>query len=281
MTVASGKGQIAVRFANVSKTFQEHERQTQVLRGVTGEVPTGAVLTLVGPSGSGKSTLLSLCNLLLSPDEGEVYIEGTEVRKWSIPKLRKKVGMAFQTPTLFPGTVEDNLCLGPKLRGQRVDNPQHWLSAVDLPENLLSRSIEELSGGQRQRVALVRTLINEPAILLLDEVTSALDPMSTQIVENLVMDWREKSGATLLWVTHNLEQARRMGDITWYMEAGELLEARETADFFRNPKNDRARSFVLDQEGPVRKQFIGEQPVGEQSAKGEPVQQGSKGGANG
>ena len=249
MTDSSNDTGIAINCHEVKKTFRERGKETEVLKGVTGTVPSGTVLTLVGPSGSGKSTLLSMCNLLLSPDEGEVYVNGKEIRDWSIPDLRKTVGMAFQTPTLFPGTVLDNLSLGPKLRGEQLDNPGYWLREIDLPEDLQDRSVEELSGGQRQRIALVRTLINEPSILLLDEVTSSLDPVSTQVVETLITDWRKKTGATVLWVTHHLEQARRLGDITWYLEAGELLEARSTEDFFARPENERARMFVNDPEG--------------------------------
>ncbi|WP_157061991.1 ABC transporter ATP-binding protein [Alicyclobacillus ferrooxydans] len=234
----------AVRFEGVTKTFVERNQPTHVLRGISGEVPVGKTLTLVGPSGSGKSTLLSLCNLLLTPDEGQVYINGREVRQWSIPKLRQTVGMAFQTPTLFPGTVQDNLELGPQLRGERLKNPEEWMEAVDLPANLLGRSVEELSGGQRQRIALVRTILNGPSILLLDEVTSALDPSSTQVVEKLITDWKAKSGAAILWVTHHLDQARRLGDITWYVEAGELLEANDTKTFFTRPETEQARSFI-------------------------------------
>ncbi|QSO50428.1 ATP-binding cassette domain-containing protein [Alicyclobacillus curvatus] len=246
MTDSPNEKDIAVHFDQVKKTFRERDKETQVLKGITGTVPAGTVLTLVGPSGSGKSTLLSLCNLLLTPDQGDVYVYGREVRDWPIPSLRKTVGMVFQTPTLFPGTVLDNLALGPQLRGEQLDNPGYWLDAIDLPEELAGRSVEELSGGQRQRIALVRTLINEPSILLLDEVTSSLDPVSTQVVEALITDWRKKSGATVLWVTHHLDQARRLGDITWYLEAGELLEARNTADFFAAPEHERARAFVQD-----------------------------------
>lgn len=236
-----------VEFRNVEKKFVEGDTTRTVLKSVLGEVRQGETLALVGPSGSGKSTLLSLCNLLLTPDSGEVYILGREVREWSIPTLRRTVGMVFQTPTVFPGTVFDNLNLGPKLHGETLKDPEKWLEAVDIPGDWLSRTAEELSGGQRQRIALARTLVNEPKILLLDEVTSALDPVSTQVVESLIAKWKEDTGGTVLWVTHHLHQARRQSSYAWYLQDGELIERAETTEFFDNPTDERTQAFLSQQ----------------------------------
>ncbi|WP_233095806.1 phosphate ABC transporter ATP-binding protein [Alicyclobacillus sp. SO9] len=238
-----------IEFHGVDKKFVEGETTRLVLKNITGSVPEGETLALVGPSGAGKSTLLSLCNLLLTPDAGQVVVLGKEIREWSIPQLRRTVGMVFQTATVFPGTVYDNLNLGPKLRGEKVDDAQKWLHALDLPQNWLSRNAEELSGGQKQRIALARTLANRPKILLLDEVTSALDPTSTQIVESLIMNWRKDTGGTALWVTHHLHQARRQSTETWFLEDGELVETGPSEQLFTDPKDGRTRTFLLQQHG--------------------------------
>jgi putative ABC transport system ATP-binding protein len=237
-----------IEFHGVEKRFVEGEVTRTILKNISGNVPQGQILALVGPSGAGKSTLLSLCNLLLTPDAGQVVVLGKEIREWSIPELRRTVGMVFQSATVFPGTVYDNLNLGPKLRGEKLEEPKRWLRALDLSEDWLSRNAEELSGGQKQRIALARTLINRPKILLLDEVTSALDPTSTQIVESLIEDWRKDAGGTAVWVTHHLRQARRQSAETWFLEDGELVESGPSEALFTNPKDERTRAFLLQQD---------------------------------
>src|SRR5579875_930349 len=173
-----------IEFREVRKSFSvDGTPGTQVLKNFSGKVQCGSIVTLVGPSGSGKSTLLSLCNLLTTPDDGEVYVYGKEVRQWNIPDLRRKVGLVFQTPTMFSGTVLDNIELGARLQGKKLANPEKFLIDVGLSADLLAQPADKLSGGQKQRVALARVLANEPSILLLDEVTSALDPSSTRHVE--------------------------------------------------------------------------------------------------
>ena len=233
-----------VEFVNVSKTFQQQGEILQVLNGISGKVEKGSILTIIGPSGSGKSTIISLCNLLQTPDEGQVYIAGREIRDWDIQELRRKVGIAFQAAPMMSGTALQNLALPATLKGEKLENPQKYMDYVGLSTELLSREAKELSGGQQQRLSLARTLVNEPSILLLDEVTSALDSISAQEVEELIVRINKERNVTILWVTHNLEQAERVGDQTWLIMDGRLIEAAETKLFFTHPKNDMTKEFL-------------------------------------
>ena len=235
----------AVSFHGVHKNFAaKPEDEPFRLSDINGEVPEGKVLTLVGPSGSGKSTLLGLCNLFLTPDEGEVRVLGREIRDWQTPMLRKTVGLVFQTPTMFPGTVLENLSLASKIHGHPLSNARELLARVGLEPDLLNRAAQDLSGGQKQRVALARALANEPKVLLLDEITSALDPAAAKDVEELILGLRREQNTSVIWVTHHLEQARRVGDLTWLLVGGRLVESGATEAFFENPQRDETRRFL-------------------------------------
>ncbi|MDI3258061.1 MAG: phosphate ABC transporter ATP-binding protein [Kyrpidia sp.] len=241
---AGSPGGVAVRFEHVSKTFATARGSVAALRDVSGEVAAGTVLTLVGPSGSGKSTLLSLVNLMVAPDEGRVRVFGREVRDWDPPALRRTAALVFQRPALIPGSVRENVSLAARLQGRALDHPERFLQAVGLPGELLDRDARELSGGQMQRLGLARALVLEPRILLLDEVTSALDPSTVREVETFIADLCRRRGVTVLWVTHDLDQARRVGDWTWLLAAGRLVEARPTGDFFARPENPLTVRFL-------------------------------------
>lgn len=237
----------ALRFSHVSKYVQAEGRREYILKDISGEVPRGVILTIIGPSGAGKSTLLSLCNLLQSCDEGEIEVEGKEVRQWSVSALRRHVGMVFQTPTMLPGTVYDNIAIGAQLCGQTVEKPEEILRRVGLSPSLLGRKAQELSGGEKQRVALARTLVTKPSILLLDEVTAALDPTSAREVEEWIVSLNREEGLTVVWVTHQLEQARRVGDLTWVIVQGQLVESGPSDALFSRPQQETTRLFLAGQ----------------------------------
>jgi putative ABC transport system ATP-binding protein len=236
--------EIAIRFDHVNLSVPTKNGVKHILRDIQVSAPKGKIITIVGPSGSGKSTLLSLCNLLRTPSSGAVYVFDKEVRAWNIPELRRRVGLVFQTPTIFPGSVADNLSVGHQLRGVKLEHPEVYLESVGLPRDLLTQPADTLSGGQKQRLALARVLCNEPDILLLDEVTSALDIGAAKEVEETILSIHQARKTTILWVTHQLEQARRVGDETWLFIDGRLIEAAPTASFFENPKEDLTRSFL-------------------------------------
>ena len=188
-----------------------------VLKGVNLEVPEG-VLVLLGPSGSGKSTLLRLLNRLMDPTKGLIFFKGKALTEYPVRQLRRKVGMVFQQPVLFEGTVEYNI----KLANSKLERDQikRLLTEVMLPEDYIDRNADELSVGEAQRVCLARTLATEPEVLLLDEPTSALDPTATKTVERLLLKLSSK--IPLIWVTHLIEQAKRIGHRTVILIDGKI-----------------------------------------------------------
>lgn len=231
----------AISFQDVSMKRGEQ----QVLQRISGQIPKGKITTLVGPSGAGKSTLLKLCNGLLSPDEGTITILKKRLQDWEPVELRTRVSMALQSAPMISGTVEENLTLPYALQGAEVDvdKMKRIIKEVGLDSDYLQRDSRDLSGGQRQKVSIARTLLMEPDILLLDEITSALDRASRQEVEALIQHIHKTFGTTIIWITHNLEQAQRIGHYTWVMMDGELVEQGESA-LLENPQNERVRQFV-------------------------------------
>lgn len=215
-----------------------------ILAGIEGEIPAGEILTVIGPSGSGKSTFISLLNRLIDADRGEIEFKGKEIRTWEVTELRRRVGLVFQSPTMLPGTVRENLEFGPRLRGEVLgEGAAELIRRVGLPEAFLDRPAAELSGGEKARVALARTLANRPDVLLLDEITASLDPEAAAGVEALVTGLHSESGQSCVWVTHDLRQARRVGTITWFFEGGRVLERGPTAEIFERP-SERLRQFA-------------------------------------
>ncbi|WP_441394640.1 phosphate ABC transporter ATP-binding protein [Bacillus velezensis] len=234
----------AISFLSAGKRFEQNNTSFDVLSRVTGHIQKGSITALIGPSGAGKSTLLSLCNLMNTPDEGEVLVFGKEIRRWDIRELRKTAGLAFQSAPVTEGTVRDNLLLAEKLHGAQHYTPEELADFTDLPRGLLDRNAKELSGGQRQKLSLARTLAGLPSILLLDEITSALDPSSVLTIEKLITKLHWQKQLTILWITHNLEQAERLSDTVWFMAEGRLLETAETKTFFKEPKHEKARALL-------------------------------------
>ncbi|MCL6637798.1 MAG: phosphate ABC transporter ATP-binding protein [Alicyclobacillus sp.] len=245
MTHSAREHPWALQFVNVSKWVVGEQGRRCVLDRLNGRVATGTLLTLVGPSGAGKSTLLSLCNLLQTPDDGEVWVLGREVRDWPVSQLRRKVGLVWQQPVMLPGTVADNLALAARLHHEPPADGAALLCRVGLPADLLHRPAHELSGGQMQRVALARTLANQPDILLLDEVTSALDREAADVIEKLIVEWVNSEHKTAVWVTHDTEQARRVGHETWLIAEGRAVEQAPTAQFFTAPQTVWGQRWVL------------------------------------
>jgi putative ABC transport system ATP-binding protein len=233
-----------VEFINVHKTFENQNETVPVLKGINGKIEKGTITTIIGPSGSGKSTILSLCNLLQTPDKGEVRIQGKAVQDWDIQELRRRVGIAFQAAPMLNGTALENLTLPARLQGKTLGDPNTYMEYVGLTEDLLTREAKELSGGQQQRLSLARTLVNKPSILLLDEVTSALDSISAHEVEELILRINREYHTTILWVTHDLSQAERVGNQTWLVMDGKLIEASPTKIFFSNPEETLTKEFL-------------------------------------
>lgn len=195
----------------------------RILDDVSVSVPESTVLVVVGPSGSGKSSFLRLLNRLDEPTEGTVLLGGEDYRTIPPRTLRRRVGLVPQDPALVPGTVFENVARGPLLRGDPVDEAEvgRLLGRLGL-DGYADRDIEELSGGEKQRVAIARTLLNDPDVLLLDEPTSHLDSASEATVESLLTDLIRELDLTVVMVTHDEEQARRMGDRALVLREGRL-----------------------------------------------------------
>lgn len=193
-----------------------------VLDHVTASVPDGGAITcLLGASGAGKSTLLRLCNRLEVPTAGEVRFRGRSLSETDPLHLRRNVGMVFQRPTLFAGTVRDNLRIAePAADEARMAEA---LGRARLGATFLDRDGDSLSGGEAQRACLARTLITEPEVLLMDEPTSALDPTATRALEELGRSLAD-DGMPILWVTHDLAQADRLADHRIVLVGGRLAD---------------------------------------------------------
>lgn len=183
--------------------------QGPMLVEVTADVPPRGITVVVGPSGAGKSTFLRLCNRLEVPSRGQVRFRGRDVRELDPLELRRAVGMVFQRPTPFGGTVLDNLRAAAP--GLDEAGALEALRRAELPPDFLGRPAGELSGGEAQRVCLARTLVTAPEALLMDEPTSALDDRPRRALERLALGLA-RSGVAILWVTHRLDQMRQLAD---------------------------------------------------------------------
>ncbi|WP_174615500.1 phosphate ABC transporter ATP-binding protein [Virgibacillus ihumii] len=216
-----------------------------ILQNITGSFSKGDITTLVGPSGAGKTTLFRLINGLKSPSSGGIFVDGKHINSYDPVKLRRDVGIALQSATMVNGSVRKNLALPLTLQGKMLSDEDavELMELVGLDKSYLNRNSKDLSGGQRQKLSIARTLVNRPKILLLDEITSSLDRVSKQDIEELIVKINQKYSATVIWITHNLEQALTIGEYTWVMMDGQLAEAGKS-DLLKNPKDDRIKHFV-------------------------------------
>lgn len=205
---------------------KESDAGDPILNGISVEIPKGVIVGIIGPSGSGKSTMLRALNRLWEPPLGTVFLDGRDICDLDVLTLRRKVGMLFQLPALFEGTVADNIRYGPQLRGQKLSDEEVYslLKLADLDSSFYGKTGGELSVGQAQRVALARTLANKPEVLLLDEPTSALDPISTENIEDVLVNLKKKQGMTIVMVSHSIKQIQRIADIVCLLVKGEIVE---------------------------------------------------------
>ncbi|MEK6743784.1 MAG: phosphate ABC transporter ATP-binding protein PstB [Nitrospirota bacterium] len=227
------------------------------LKGISLPIQKYAVTALIGPSGCGKTTLLRCFNRMhdLYPNHrygGEIIFEGRNILadKVDLINLRSRIGMVFQKPTPFPMSIAENIAYGLRLKGIRskselVDRIERALKHAALWDEVrdkLNASAYELSGGQQQRLVIARALAVEPDILLFDEPTSALDPISTAKIEELVVTL--KKYVTIIIVTHNMQQAARVSDMTGFMYMGELIEYDTTEKIFTAPEKKQTDDYI-------------------------------------
>ncbi len=196
-----------------------------VLDDVSLELASGELLVIIGPSGSGKSSLLRCLNRLNDIDAGSIALDGRSIYEMPVMELRRSVGMMFQKSAAFEGTVGDNIAYGPRLRGDEIGREAilELMRQVSLEAELIDKSASELSGGQEQRLAIARALALKPALLLLDEPTSSLDPVATKGVEESLLGLRQEASLTMIWVSHSIEQARRVGSRVLLLDGGRVV----------------------------------------------------------
>ncbi|MFC0522619.1 ATP-binding cassette domain-containing protein [Pontibacillus salicampi] len=223
--------------------FQHIHKHT--LQDVSFQVKKEEKVVVFGPSGAGKSTLLHLFNRLQDPEEGTILFKGKDITTYEIPTLRREAGLVLQAPNLFPGTVLDNIKYGPELCKRWKDEyAEKLLEYVQLPKEMLHRVVDQLSGGEKQRVSLARTLANEPDVLLLDEPTSALDQHTMEDIEEVLNNLIRVHQLTMVMVTHNLRQARRLGDKGIFLSDGRIEEVGPIDELLDNPQSESLKYFL-------------------------------------
>ena len=240
-----------------SKSYSFWYGPNQALHDINVSVPRNAITALIGPSGCGKTTFLRSINRLhdLTPgarhkgdillDGGSIFAPGTDV-----VALRRRIGMVFQRPNPFPKPVYDNVAYGPRLNGlaparelpDRVERALRQAALWDEVSDRLREPGTALSGGQQQRLCIARALANEPEVLLMDEPCSALDPIATQRIEELLVEL--KKTYTIVIVTHNMQQAARVSDYTGFFYVGRLVEFGATQQVFTRPADERTEAYI-------------------------------------
>ncbi|WP_127836786.1 ABC transporter ATP-binding protein [Clostridium prolinivorans] len=206
-----------LEFQNV---FFDNDGKT-ILKDISLTINQGDFISIVGPSGSGKSTFLKLCSHLISPSSGNIIYHDKNFMEYNPTELRKSISYCFQSPYLFGDTVMDNIIFPFTLRNAKFNKERvnQLFSSFKMNTDFLTKEVKNLSGGEKQRIALIRSLIFKPEILLLDEITSALDIDNTLIVED-VINSLNKEGTTILWVTHNFEQSRKYANKILTIDSG-------------------------------------------------------------
>ena len=228
----------------------------EALKGITLDIPAHEITALIGPSGCGKSTYLKTLNRMNDlvegcRVEGEVKLEGEDIYKgMDVNQLRKRVGMVFQKANPFPMSIYDNVAYGPRIHGIRnkakldmiVERSMRQAAIWDEVKDRLKKNALGMSGGQQQRLCIARALAVEPEVLLMDESTSALDPISTSKIEDLAVEL--KKDYTIIMVTHNMQQAARISDNTAFFLLGEMVEFGKTEMLFSMPKDKRTEDYI-------------------------------------
>lgn len=240
-----------------TKDFNLYYSDFHALKNINFKATANTVTAFIGPSGCGKSTLLRVFNRMNDlidgvRTEGEAHVDGIDLsdRTINIDDLRKKVGMVFQKPNPFPKSIFENVAYGLRVNdisdknyiAQKVEDSLRKAALWDEVKDKLKKSALELSGGQQQRLCIARALAIEPSIILMDEPASALDPISTGKIEELIYEL--KNLYTIIIVTHNMQQAGRVSDYTAFFYLGELVEWDLTKTIFTNPKDIKTQNYI-------------------------------------
>jgi len=217
------------------------------------KIPSNKVTALIGPSGCGKSTFLRTLNRMNdtirhSRAEGDILLDGQDILSMDVVKLRRRVGMVFQRPNPFPKSIYDNVAYGLRINGYKgrlddlVEHSLRRAALWDEVKDYLQKSAFALSGGQQQRLCIARALAVQPEVMLMDEPASALDPISTSKIEELIFQLKEQY--TIVIVTHNMQQAARVAEYTGFFLMGKLIEFDKTEKIFTNPSDKRTEDYI-------------------------------------
>ncbi len=240
-----------------SENIKVFYKDFQALYDVNMDIEENRVTALIGPSGCGKSTFLRTINRLNeliegTRTEGQIYLDEQPIyeKDRDVVELRKKVGMVFQKPSVFPMSIYENVAYGPRIHGikdrKRLSEiVERSLKAANLWNEIsdrLNSPAARLSGGQQQRLVIARVLAVEPEVILMDEPASALDPISTSRLEDLIVELKKKY--TIVIVTHNMQQAARISDYTGFFLNGQLVEFSSTDELFVNPRDKRTEDYI-------------------------------------
>ncbi|MCJ7552357.1 MAG: phosphate ABC transporter ATP-binding protein PstB [Ignavibacteriaceae bacterium] len=241
----------------VTKNLNLFYGEKQALREISLDIPDKRVTAFIGPSGCGKSTFLRVLNRMNDlidhvKIEGEVFVDGVNIydKNIDVVNLRKNIGMVFQKSNLFPKTIYENIVYGPRINGIKdkkaldeiVEKTCNQAAIWDEVKDRMNENALSLSGGQQQRLCIARALAVEPEIILMDEPASALDPLSTAKIEELIHDLKKQY--TIVIVTHNMQQAARVSDMTAFFYIGELIEFDRTTKIFTNPSIKQTEDYI-------------------------------------
>ncbi|MFH1903584.1 MAG: phosphate ABC transporter ATP-binding protein PstB [Candidatus Omnitrophota bacterium] len=241
-----------IKIKNLNLWFGEKH----ILKDINMDFQANEISAIIGPSGCGKSTLIRTLNRMndLIPEtkiKGSVLLDGQDIyQEHNVVTLRTKVGMVFQRPNPFPKSIFENVAYGLRVQGihkhreiaGRVENTLKAAALWDEVKDNLNQNAFQLSGGQQQRLCIARALAVEPEVILFDEPCSALDPISTARIEELLL--KLKTSYTIIIVTHNMQQAARVADTTAFLLMGELIEVGETSQIFKQPKDKRTEDYI-------------------------------------
>ena len=233
---------------NLSKVYAGGKKAVD---NMTIDIESGDFIAFIGTSGSGKTTALRMINRMIESTEGEITIDGKNIKELNPVELRRSIGYVIQQIGLMPHmTVKENIVLVPKLlkwsQEKKDEKAKELIRLVDLPEEYLDRYPSELSGGQKQRVGIARALANDPNVLLCDEATSALDPQTTDEILDLLLKIKEERNLTIVIITHEMQVIRRICDEVAVMENGRVIEQGNVDEVFENPQHEVTKRFVKD-----------------------------------
>ncbi|HEM5423711.1 TPA: ABC transporter ATP-binding protein [Streptococcus suis] len=221
-----------------------------ILKNLTFDIQEGEFFVLIGPSGSGKTTTLKLINRLIEQTEGEVFFQGKRLKDFDLRELRLETGYVLQQIALFPNmTVAENIALIPEMKGlgkeETLTRTRELLTKVGLePDSYLDRLPKDLSGGEKQRIGILRAIIANPKVLLMDEPFSALDPISKAQLQDLIKELHEEFKMTTVFVTHDMDEAVKLADRICLMQDGQVVQLGSPDELRNHPANDFVKEFI-------------------------------------